>query len=719
MSPLPFEPHPGFPYRLGALVGEGAMGSVYRAVEVGLDRPVAIKVPKPQLLAGGDSKSGEEYRRRFLLEARAAAALSHPGVATIYRIGEEGGLPFIAMEWLEGRSLERVLEERGPLAPTEVVRLGAALLDALEAAHRAGIVHRDVKPANLMLLADGRLKVTDFGIARWTGSDLVRTQTGSVFATPSYASPEQLRAEPLDGRSDVFAVGVVLFELLTGRLPFDGAGFFEMAAAILQKEPLSLSALRPELPAGLVAVVERALAKRREERYSSAEQMAGALTGALGPARTAPAAPTVRERPGLPSRPAAPPTFEGLPPGPAAAALEVASRWPGRQLGHQQFRPLLEKLLDHPLHAPAFTGLARLGAARLWIAGGVVLGALDAEGDLVDDEVLEALVASGEAALHPLPADLPPALVILLAGFHRPARLRQEGLDSTFVNLPALAARLEREGHQGVLCLDGPAGTAWVLLVEGRPAAQLFAGDWAGLPLDRPWQELVEAVPVTARLEDPSGDACFPSYRRQFRDLEVPVAPGRPPAVPTGTSGASPPTLDLRRDPVWRFLTFATLELGPFFAERERTARWKYLAEWWQEVASVRLHHDLVRPDSGGEDSFDLVTFDPKGKVLHVCRRRARVGLPELQAFRADVVSAKEARSKTGDIGGALLVARAFEPEVLGAYRQGEAHSGSGKWLSIEESFTGYEGFVRVGARRGFHLLLVEEGDESFRILLP
>ncbi len=695
------------------------MGSVYRAVEVGLDRPVAIKVPKWELLVGGDGKSGEGYRRRFLLEARAAAALSHPGVATIYRIGEEDGLPFIAMEWLEGRSLEQVLAERKRLEPAEVVALGAPLLAALEAAHRAGIVHRDVKPGNLMLLADGRLKVTDFGIARWTGSDLVRTQTGSVFATPSYASPEQLRAEPLDGRSDLFAVGVVLFQLLTGHLPFAGSGFFEVAAAILEKEPLSLSALRSGVPGGLAAVVERALAKRREERFASAEAMARALDASLDDPQPA------FENAGAAALPRtvrsllAAPSVPGLPREPAAAAGAVAARWPGRDLGRQSLRPLLDKLLDRPLHAPAFNGLARLGSAELWIADGVVLGALDGTGSAVHDEVLERLPESAVTSLHPVPEGLPVAVLPLLAGLTRPPRIRQEGLDSTFVNLSALGLRLAKEGYSGVLRLDGATGTAWLLLIGGRPALQLFAGEWPGLPLDRPWQELVEAVPVTARLEEPAGDVCFLSYQRQLRDLEVSLRPRQAPVLPAMPGGSGAAAVDPRRDPIWRLLGFAAVQLPPFFAERDRTARWKYLVEWWDEVASARLHYALPRPDGSGADPFDLVTFDRKGKALHVARRRARVGLGELQAFRDAVVTAKELRSKTGDIGGALLVARTFEPEVLAAYRQGEAHSGSGKWLSIEESFTGYEGFVRVGTRRGFHLLLIEEGDEGFRILLP
>src|SRR6185436_3820873 len=156
MSFPPSQPTATFPYRIDRRVGEGAMGGVFRAFEPALERTVAIKVLRAKTLEGRDERATDEYHRRFLQEARAAAALSHPGSATLYRIGDEAGNPWIAMEWLEGRTLEAVIREDGPLPPERVARLGAELLAALDAAHKAGVVHRDIKPANLMLLADGR-----------------------------------------------------------------------------------------------------------------------------------------------------------------------------------------------------------------------------------------------------------------------------------------------------------------------------------------------------------------------------------------------------------------------------------------------------------------------------------------------------------------------------------------------------------------------------------
>ncbi|MBK6314023.1 MAG: serine/threonine protein kinase [Blastocatellia bacterium] len=214
-----------FPYQIEAKIGAGGMGVVFRAFEPALNRRVAIKVLRAQILEDEKPEVADEYRRRFMQEARAAAALSHPGATTIFRIGEEDGLPFIAMEWLDGQTLEQIASQEGQLAPSRVARIGVDLLDTLEAAHRAGVVHRDVKPANLILLNDGRLKVTDFGIARVADSDLVKTGAGAVLATPQYASPEQLQGEDVDGRADVFSTGVVLYLLLSGKFPWAGANF--------------------------------------------------------------------------------------------------------------------------------------------------------------------------------------------------------------------------------------------------------------------------------------------------------------------------------------------------------------------------------------------------------------------------------------------------------------------------------------------------------------
>jgi protein kinase-like protein len=684
----PDGPTPSFPYQIETRIGEGAMGVVYRAVEPVLERRVAIKSLRPQMLSGEDPETAREYRLRFLQEARAAAALSHPGAATIYRIGEEEGAPYIAMEWLEGQTLEEVLRDEGRLPVERAVPLILDLLATLDAAHKSGVVHRDVKPANLVLLADGRLKVTDFGIARLKGKDLVKTQAGFVLATPRFASPEQLRGDDVDGRSDLFAAGILLFHLLTGRFPFAGGDFLQVASAIFRDPPTPLRSIDPTIPPALAAVVDKALAKDRENRFCTAAEMAEALrTAAAQGARAGAGTPTV------PVPDATPMILRGLPAERPLAAAAAARSWPARELGTQASGPLLDRLLDRPLHAPAFAGAA-------------LLGAVDTRTGETGDGVVERLPDQLRAVLHPVPEGLGAGCVRGLASLLHPARLRHEGLDSSFVSLPALAGKLREEGFDGILSLRRNGSVGTVIFRQGSPVLSLFSGAWDGVAIERPWEEWVSGVALRAGVEEHCEVPCFVSFRRELRNREVAVPSDAPVPAADGLLGG---------DPIHRFLRWSLREIPPFFRERDRTAKWKYLVEWLADVRRAVLHHDLPRTGTTATDAFDLATFDAEGRVLHLARRVVK-GTPEaLAQLKEDVIRAKSARLKTGDVGGAFLIARSFDEATLEAWRAGDKPAGaSGRWsFGIEESFTGYEGFVRVGPRRGFHLLLVQEMEDG------
>jgi hypothetical protein len=692
----PSSPTPTFPYQVEARIGEGAMGVVYRAVEPVLERRVAIKSLRMQLLAGEEPEVVREYRLRFLQEARAVATLAHPGATTLYRIGEEEGTPYIAMEWLEGRTLEAVLQEEGKLPPERAARLILDLLGTLDAAHRCGIVHRDVKPANLVLLDDGRLKVTDFGIARLQGSDLVKTQAGFVFATPRFASPEQLRGEDVDGRADLFAVGILLFHLLTGRFPFSGTDFLQVASAVFRDPPVPLRSIDPAISPALAAVVEKALAKDREGRYRTAAEMAAALEGAIRSAAATAATATdatraFREAPPVPADiPAA--SLRDLPTEIFRAAVAAFRSWPARDLGEQPCRDLLDRLQDRPLHAPAFAGAALLGASWLLLADGRVLGAVDGRTGEIGDGVVEALPERAPALLYPVPAELGVGCVRGLASLLHPPRLRHEGLDSSFVNLAALAGKLLEERFDGAMRLRRSGALGTVIFDQGRPILSLYSKGWDGVPVERPWDEWVSGLALRADVEERREVPGFVSFQRELRNVELDVSRGVPAA-----SGL------LAEDPVYRFLRWSLADLPAFLRDRERTARWKYLAEWLGDVRRAAFHHDLPRTGAPTSDFFDLVTFGETGRVLHLGRRVVHATPEVLARFRDDVIQAKTARLKTGDVGGAFLIARRFDPETIEAWRS-----------ERPESFTGYEGFVRVGPRRGFHLLLVEETEAGF-----
>ena len=255
-------------YTIEAEVGRGTMGVVYRAKDTVLQRTVALKTIGGLGLAADDRTA---FEQRFLNEARVAAALSHPGIVAVHDFGrdEATGMLFIALEYLDGETLDQRVRG-GPLEWTSACRIVAAVARALHAAHARGIVHRDVKPANVMVLADGTVKLMDFGIAHLPTSDL--TGAGEVFGTPSNMSPEQAAGEPLDGRSDLFSLGTVLYQLLTGRRAFTGENLPKILAAVTRDTPAPPSG--PTVPRALDAISARALAKTPAERYPTGQAMA-------------------------------------------------------------------------------------------------------------------------------------------------------------------------------------------------------------------------------------------------------------------------------------------------------------------------------------------------------------------------------------------------------------------------------------------------------------
>ena len=260
-------------FRIMRLLGSGGMGDVSRGRDTRLGREVALKVLPAHL---ADDKEG---LARFAHEARAASALNHPNIVTIYDIGKTDGAPFLAIEFVTGRTLRELIRD-GPVALRRLLEIAAQLTDGLASAHGAGIVHRDLKPDNLMLSSDGFLKILDFGIAKLSpalsGGELSEalTGTGLVIGTPGYMSPEQAAGRPVDFRSDQFSAGLILYELATGRRAFERPSPVETLSAIIREEPEALSILAPRLPAPVRWVVERCLAKDPDERYASTRDLA-------------------------------------------------------------------------------------------------------------------------------------------------------------------------------------------------------------------------------------------------------------------------------------------------------------------------------------------------------------------------------------------------------------------------------------------------------------
>jgi eukaryotic-like serine/threonine-protein kinase len=270
-------------YRIVSKLGAGAMGEVYLAQDTKLDRQVALKILPPEFASDADRM------RRFVLEAKSASALNHPNIITIYEIGESAGVHYIATEFIDGKTLRQRLAEPS-FTLSKKLAVAVQVADALQAAHEAGIIHRDIKPGNVMLRRDGYVKVLDFGIAKLTEhasaaidseadtkEHILKTEPGTIMGTTQYMSPEQIRDRMIDARTDIWSLGVLLYEIIAGQRPFEGETFGDVIAAVLKSEPTALSELVPECPTELERAVVKALQKDRKQRYQQVKDLGADL----------------------------------------------------------------------------------------------------------------------------------------------------------------------------------------------------------------------------------------------------------------------------------------------------------------------------------------------------------------------------------------------------------------------------------------------------------
>ena len=312
-------------YKITGELGRGNMGVVYKGEDPALDRVVALKT----VMLSDDAAGKDEYKKRFFLEAKAAGRLSHPQVITVYDFGQEGDVAYMAMEFLKGEELRTRMKE-GAISVPEAVHIAEQVAEGLGYAHEHGVVHRDVKPSNIMLLSHDKVKIMDFGIARMRASDH-KTSTGLVLGTPKYMSPEQVSGSPVDHRSDIFSLGVVLYEMLTHTKLFQGEDTPQIFHSVVNFQPPPPSRVNPEVPPMLDFVVERAMKKDPAVRYQDAFELAADLRSALSELvdrESAAAGEKQRERDTTKTMKLDAETLKAVFPAPTAAAIGSDTRLP-------------------------------------------------------------------------------------------------------------------------------------------------------------------------------------------------------------------------------------------------------------------------------------------------------------------------------------------------------------------------------------------------------
>jgi len=267
-------------YEIIQELGKGAMGVVYQALDPQINRTIALKVLRE------DRVTSEDFVQRFLKEAMAIGRLSHPNIVTIYDVGRDHGTVYLAMEFLEGRPFNDIIREQ-TLNPEQIAALAIQLAESLDYAHKKGIVHRDIKPSNIMMTPDGKVKLTDFGIARIEDASMhQQTRAGEILGTPVYMSPEQVMGQQLDGRSDLYSLGVILYELAAGSRPYSGENLASIFRAITLDNPKDPAEINPGIPSGLGKLIMKSLNKKADERFQTGAEMASAFKDFLGSLQT-------------------------------------------------------------------------------------------------------------------------------------------------------------------------------------------------------------------------------------------------------------------------------------------------------------------------------------------------------------------------------------------------------------------------------------------------
>ncbi len=766
-------------YQVKKKLGKGAMGEVYLAHDTRLNREVAIK----KLMFDGDAGEGgddDALSPRFEQEAQAAARLNHPNIITIHDVAITGKGSYIVMELLRGKSLLGWIREGRVFSIPEAATIGARVCRGLDYAHKAGVIHRDVKPDNIFLDRDFGVKITDFGLARLDKGALVKTTVGSYMGTPAYSSPEQLR-EPhkVDGRSDIYSTGVLLYRLISGKLPFAASDMGELITRILIDAPTPLGEILPDLPETLEHVVMKAIQKDPDKRFETAGEMAEALeavAGAEAPATFEPGVGSAAIETGASREGAAPApvddalsttvvesttlVLDNLAFDAPAWAISVFESWEKKELGKGLLNEILDRLLDIPIYTDPFSGALFVDERfLLLIWKGHILQAVDARKNRIGEKAMAAVPDAGRSFTifsPPKPGSSNLPLVLSTALDERKAI--HENIESAVINVAALIHKLIKDRFTGVVRLRYERGAIQLGFYAG---SRIFMLRSPGLNLDisstvfADVSTVLGQMPFTADVFETRLTPRGESLRRFFRDarilverlpeatpnhldmlkqkkkdyhphaadelrrsLSLALSTGGKDGIRVGKRILSARDL-LRNDFCLRFREWLLFDLFIHLLSSGARDSMKYVCTWIPGIETLHFNFPL-EDEEGRKHYFDIVAMDRTGKILHLVQRGRDGGVDAVGAFLDSAISVKRRLTKTGDVGGVFHVSpETYTDESMTLFHERTAVKKKQMGLGLLDSLTGYKGFVRIGKNRGFHFNLVAETESGFRLVGP
>ncbi|MCP4694865.1 MAG: serine/threonine protein kinase, partial [Desulfobacterales bacterium] len=711
-------------------------------------------------------------------EARAAARLNHPNIITIHDVVVTGKSSYIVMELLRGKTLLEWIEQGRVFSIPETLQIGARVCAGLDYAHKAGVIHRDVKPDNIFLDEHLGVKITDFGLARMEKGALVKTVVGAYMGTPAYSSPEQLRApRKVDGRSDIYSTGVLLYRLFTGRLPFAASDMGELITKIILGAPPPIHQFAPHIHAGVERAVMKAFDKDPDKRFRTAGEMAQVLQSmSESDAASEPGAVDSADQPGgsgageraaMEVDPMATTEvdlatlvlndfkFDNL-----SWTLSVFDGWEKKELGEGRLDDMLDRLLEIPIYTDPFSG-ALLVDERflLLIWKGHLLQVVDARENRKGEKAMSALPdAGGRFTIFSPPNQAYSNVSLVLCTALDEWKPIYENIDSTVINVAALIRKLIKDRFTGVIRFRYEPGAVHLGFYAG---VRIFMLQSSGLNMELSAAALMEIStvlgqkPFTADVFETRLTPRRESLRRFFRGARILVA--RPSdAEPNHLQMLKQKKKDYHPHAVEELKRSVTLELAT--GERgeidvgarrisardllrdgfhRRFSEWllfdlfihllsagardsmKYVCAWTPEIEVIRFNFPL-EDEEGRKNVFDIVTMDRDGKILHLAHRGRDGGVERVGAFLDGVISVKRNLIKTGDIGGVFYVSpEKFTDESMTLFHEKTAVKKKQMGLGLLDSLTGYKGFVRIGKNRGFHFNLVSETESGFRLVGP